>query len=115
MHSIFKKMDYITTPTNTAARLLRESGFLKEVEPISNGIDLSRFTVNRDNEDSIRKKYNLKKISTLLYLGRLDPEKNIDVLIKAMPEILKKVDAQLVIVGMGAKEKSLKDITAKLG
>ena len=52
--------------------------------------------------------------STLLYLGRLDKEKNVDVLLKAFALAVKKFDAHFIIAGIGAEEKNLRKLTAEL-
>jgi len=114
LHYIYKKLDIITTPTEAAANLLRNSKFPKPVQAISNGIDLKTFHPNQDTT-ALRKQYNLSpKRPVILFVGRLDTEKNLDRLIKTMPKVLKKVDAQLLIAGRGLQEKKLKKLVTKL-
>jgi len=51
-------------------------------------------------------KYNIKNKPTLLFVGRIDdPRKGLDMLIKAFKFVLVYIDAQLIIVGNGKKEK----------
>lgn len=109
LNRFLKKCDIVTTPTNTAARLLTESGFPKPVKVISNGIDLKKFHIGR-NGVYLEKKYDLPKVPRLLYVGRLDPEKNVDTLLKSIPTILKKIDVHVIIVGRGAQETALKKL-----
>lgn len=113
LHTIYKHLDLVTTPTETAANLLRRSGFPKPVEAVSNGIDLERFHPGQVTT-ALRKKYALTQAPVILFVGRLDPEKNVENLIQALPIILKKTDVQLVIVGCGAREKFLRELAAKL-
>lgn len=63
------------------------------------------------------KKVKAKKTAypSILYVGRLRDYKNIDVLIHAMPHVLKlHKNAKLIIAGVGDMEKSLKKLTNKL-
>lgn len=113
--AVFEEIDIVTTPTQTAARLLRQIGLQKEVLPISCGIDRSRFrpSVNRT---ALRRKYSLpeeKKI--LLYVGRLDKEKNIDLILRGFSRVARKIDLNLVIAGQGAEENRLKSLAHALG
>ena len=113
LHYIFKKLSAVTTPTETAAGFMQRSGFFKEIKPVSNGIDLRHFHPNHPSAH-VARLYNLPHVPRLLYVGRLDPEKSVDILIGAMPHVLKQMDAHLVIAGRGAKEASLKKQVERL-
>jgi len=53
---------------------------------------------------------------TILYLGRIKKYKSVDVIIKAMPKILKKISAaRLIVVGSGDYQKALENIADILG
>ncbi|HXZ95252.1 MAG TPA: glycosyltransferase [Dehalococcoidia bacterium] len=112
---IFEQLDYVTTPTKTAAALLENAGFSKDVMPISCGIDLERFKPTNDG-------LYLKQVfavpnnrPVLLYVGRLDKEKKIDVILQALPDILRVTSVHLVVVGMGREKQKLAELTGKLG
>lgn len=110
---VFEKLDAITTPTETGAKLLSEIGLAQDIIPISCGIDLEIF--NSQNDGSyLKKKYDLPEKPTLLYLGRLDKEKNVNVLLEAFALSLKKIDAHFVIAGFGAEEVNLKKLVSAL-
>ena len=117
MLAVFNQLDLATTPSKTAARILRGQRINIPVRPISNGIDINRFhpdpTVDRAG---IRRKYNLNPEKSLfLYMGRLDGEKRIDVLIKAV-SLLKDVDDfQFAIGGYGLYETLLRKQVHDLG
>lgn len=106
---VFKKADYITTPTSSAAALLPV--FNVPVKVISNGIDLLRFN-SKNNGEYLRKKYNFSQKQILLYVGRLDREKNLDVVIRAFAQ-LKQKNVQFVIAGTGAQKNMLKKMVSK--
>lgn len=54
------------------------------------------------------------KTKKLVFVGRLVPIKRPDLAIKAMPDILKKFDAELSIAGIGPQEKELKQLVGEL-
>jgi glycosyltransferase involved in cell wall biosynthesis len=110
----FERLDAVTTPTKTAARLLVASGFSKPVRVISNGVDLERFHP-RHRESVPQAAFNLPQKPRLLYVGRLDPDKHIDDILRALPLMLKGADVHLVIVGRGGEEEYLKTSAARLG
>jgi glycosyltransferase involved in cell wall biosynthesis len=112
---IFEQLDVVTTPTKTAVALLKNAGFSKDVMPISCGIDLERFKPTNDG-------LYLKRIfavpndkPVLLYVGRLDKEKKIDVILRALPDILRVTNVHLVVVGMGQEKQKLVKLTKELG
>jgi len=113
--AVFEELDIVTTPTQTGARLLQQIGFKKEVLPISCGIDRSRFCPSA-NGNGLRKKYSLpegKKI--LLYVGRVDREKNIDLILRGLSRVVRTSNVHLVIAGRGAEENRLKRLERSLG
>lgn len=110
---IFENVDAVTTPTLTGAKLLASIGLKKSVTPISCGIDL-RIYNEKNNGEYLKRKYNLPNKPILLYLGRLDTEKNVDVLLRAFALALKKVDMHFVIAGIGAEAHKLKELTTEL-
>jgi 1,2-diacylglycerol 3-alpha-glucosyltransferase len=112
---IFEKLDFVTTPTKTAVALLKNAGFSKDVMPISCGIDLERFKPTNDG-------LYLKRIfavpnnkPVLLYVGRLDKEKRIDIILRALPDILRVTSVHLVLAGIGKEKQKLEELTEKLG
>ena len=52
---------------------------------------------------------------TLLYVGRLDPEKHLEEVIYAVARALQKIDFCFVVVGKGVDKKSLENLTIELG
>ena len=115
--SFLRRSEYATMPTEQAiADLLPKNRkrFKVPVEAISNGIDLSRFAKGRANKD-IYEKYGIPRGKQIvLYVGRVDPEKSIDVLLRAFIQTREKLpEAELVIVGDGTARKSLEAIAEK--
>jgi len=113
--AVFDAIDIVTTPTRTAANLLKHVGFQKEVFAISCGIDRRLFQPSASG-GPLKKRYNLpenKKI--LLTVGRLDKEKNIDLILRGFSRVTHAVDVHLVIAGRGAEEQHLKQLAGIFG
>ncbi|MDP3888865.1 MAG: glycosyltransferase [bacterium] len=111
---VYEKLDVITTPTKSAVRFMRKQGFKKKVIPISNGIDTKKFSP-KNNGEYLRKKFKIPNRPTLLYVGRLDQEKNLDVALTAFSLIPNFERFHFVIAGIGICEKSLKRLARDLG
>jgi glycosyltransferase involved in cell wall biosynthesis len=106
------KADYVTLPTQSAIDMfnLSTDKLEKPIEPVSNGIDLSRFSVGEVPEDVI-KKFNIPtKYPIISYIGRLDAEKHISVLVCAFYRLLSSIKAHLLIVGDGTDADNLKTL-----
>ncbi|MCL6432462.1 MAG: glycosyltransferase [Anaerolineae bacterium] len=113
---VFNRADVVTSPTETAVRILRQQGLWPPAQAISCGVDLERFwragTVDRA---AVRRRYGLDPRRTLfLYLGRLDPEKRLDVLLHALQRV-RRADLQLALAGRGRRTRSLRRMASRLG
>ena len=111
---VYRQLDVITTPTKTAADLIRSLGLKNLIIPISNGVNLDKFNPQK-NGHYLKKRYKLKNEPVLLFVGRLDKEKRIDVLIKALPNALTHINAKLIITGKGTERSSLAKLAKRLG
>jgi 1,2-diacylglycerol 3-alpha-glucosyltransferase len=113
--SVFEKVDIVTTPTKTAARLLQQIGLQKDALPISCGIDRIRFCPSVDGA-TLKGKFNIPEgKNILLYVGRLDKEKNIDLILRGFCRVAHTVGLHCVIAGRGAEENRLKTLVRGLG
>lgn len=117
--SFLKRSEYATMPTEQAVADLipqKRKPFKVPVEALSNGIDLSRFAKGRANKE-IYEEYGIPKTKPIvLYVGRVDPEKSLDILMDAFIAVQKKVpDAHLVVVGDGTARPKLEAQIAKAG
>lgn len=117
--SFLKRSDYATVPTEqvlTDCIPKSKLFFRVPIEALSNGIDLSRFAKGRVNHE-IYDRYDINpQKPTILYIGRVDPEKSLDVLMSAFIKVQEKVEnAQLVIVGDGTMRPKLEKMAEKAG
>jgi glycosyltransferase involved in cell wall biosynthesis len=116
--SFLRRSEYATLPTRQAITDLlpkNHHSFKVPVEALSNGIDLSHFTKGPASEE-IYKKYAIpKNVPIILYVGRIDPEKSLDILVNSFKKLIKEAPkAHLVMVGDGtAREKLEKMIKRK--
>ena len=113
------KSDFVTMPTKQAIENLiyaKKEEFKVPVAAVSNGVDLSHFKPGKANK-TIYKKYNVPEGRPIvLYVGRVDPEKNVGTVLSAFQSVLEKVpDALLVIVGDGVDLTRLRKEASKLG
>lgn len=110
------KADFVTMPTQSAIDMFRIAEKMTvPMRPVSNGIDLSRFTTDKAPAE-IYKKYHLPTDTPIVtYVGRTDAEKHIWALVKAFDRALKHVKAHLLIVGDGSDADNLKNLVKDLG
>lgn len=110
---VFNRVSIVTTPSETGARLIR-SKLKVNVIAISNGVSLEKFNPYGDSL-AIKQKYKIPEKPVLLYVGRLDPEKHIEEILKSVAITVKKVDFSFVIVGKGTRKTALEHLTHELG
>ena len=106
---VFSQAAVVTTPTSLAIKPLQELSLLEKVISVSNGIDVSLYELMPD--ESIK----LPEYPVVLFVGRLDPDKSIDVLIQAIAQIPAKFNVHLTIIGDGKIRKTLENMALKLG
>ena len=114
-----KKSDFVTMPTKQAIDnliLSRKKEFKVPVAAVSNGVDLSNFKPGKAS-DGIYEKYKIRKnVPTVVYVGRVDPEKKVGLGVDAFSKVLEKLpNAQLVVVGDGVDRLRIEQNVKKLG
>ncbi|MGO4102450.1 glycosyltransferase [Leifsonia sp. YAF41] len=103
--SVLTLADTVTSPTPIAARYLTENTSVGTVIPLSCGIDLERFTPRFERPAGNR----------VVYVGRLDPEKNIDTLLTAYSMVPRELSDGLDLVGGGTAHSRLQACARELG
>jgi 1,2-diacylglycerol 3-alpha-glucosyltransferase len=100
-----KHSDAIIAPSNVIKNILIDHGLKKEIHVIPTGVDVNRFNPSINGEP-IRKLLGVKDEYLVLYIGRIVKEKNLDVLIKSVPKVLKSLpNCKFIVAGVGpAKE-----------
>lgn len=116
--NFFNKSDHVIFPSKFAQKTYQKHKLKTTSTVISNGIDLTRFKVLPEEKTRyLFKKYKIKKGKTnLIYVGRIAPEKNVETLIRAIPQILSECPkSQFIIIGKGKKVKSFSKWLEKKG
>jgi 1,2-diacylglycerol 3-alpha-glucosyltransferase len=111
--SVYDQLMLVTTPTETAARLIRPL-LTAEVVAVSSGIDLKKFEP-RQHSGPIRSQYGIPDKPALLFVGRLDPEKKLDEVLGAVAIAVRQTEFCLVVVGKGVQQSALEKRAATLG
>jgi 1,2-diacylglycerol 3-alpha-glucosyltransferase len=124
----YNRCSFISAPCNALLDDMAKHNFNKadkngalKCEAISNPVLLDSFVPLKNDEEGAQQKAALKKRfgfspHTILFAGRLATEKNIDVIIRALPIIQKEIpDITFAITGHGNAESSLKKLVVQLG
>lgn len=112
----YGKCDVLTCPTKVVADNFQHHRVQSKIKVISNGVDVSRFLPHYADANLIKRRYKIPlQKPIILYLGRLDVDKNMDTYIKSIPFVLQKLDAHFVIVGEGTERKKLEKLSVELG
>ena len=115
MLDVYNRVDIATVATETGVEILRRAGIRAPVYSVSCGIDLNRFHLDAGvDRVELRRCYGLDPTSIVfLFVGRVDQEKRLDVLLRALRR-LDRNDLQLAIAGHGARLKSLQSLAQQL-
>ena len=103
---VFKSAAVISAPTKRAAQMLENAVGGLRVLPISGGVDVDLFNTLPEPVQSARK---------LLYVGRLDREKHVYVLLEAIAKLPKSFNISLEVVGSGSQASELSKLVSELG
>lgn len=95
----------VTTPTRRAADFLERNTHRRGVLPVSCGLRAANYTADLTPRSSNR----------LVFVGRVTLEKEIDVILRAIPRIDPALDVSLTIVGDGDQRRNLEKLAVELG
>ncbi len=109
-----KRADATVAISSYTAGLLRSAcGTLRQIALIPNGVEVEQFAAPAARPANIPA--SIRSKSYLLFLGRLDSRKGIDVLLQAMALLGGQCDFNLVVAGRGPERPMLEDLAARLG
>ncbi|RSM37945.1 glycosyltransferase family 4 protein [Amycolatopsis balhimycina DSM 5908] len=100
---VYRDARLVTTPTPRAAEVLATIGLERPVEVVSCGIDLAHYAAPARPAD---------RPTSVLFVGRLDAEKNIDQLLRAIAPL---PHVRVDLVGDGTRRQELKALAGELG
>ncbi len=109
MYWFFNQCDTILVPSDYYRRYLIEHGFEPEkLQVLRRGIETERFNPSWRDEN-FWQQHGGQQMTTLLYVGRVSTEKNVQALVEAFERIsAERDDVQLAIVGEGPIHDQLK-------
>ncbi|MGH8283224.1 MAG: TIGR04063 family PEP-CTERM/XrtA system glycosyltransferase [Gammaproteobacteria bacterium] len=112
-----RRADAVTTICEGLRADLVERGIPAEkVTVIPNAVDVARFQVNACPDSKLQKIYGLTSGATLGFAGSFYAYEGLDVLLKAMPQVVRAIpQARLLLLGGGPQESNLLALAAQLG
>ncbi len=113
----YNKCDFVTAPSQSVFDEMQKLVFKPPHSVISNPIETASFSplTSEDERRELKKQFGFNG-PTLVFAGRLAPEKNIDIIIKAVAEINKSLPAvELALAGHGSQENSLRALVKEVG
>lgn len=102
---ILSLAERVTTPTKRAAQFLEANTTRRNVLAVSCGIDATQYTPQ----------FGLKPSNRVVFVGRINFEKQIDVIIRAVAQLDPALDVHFDIVGVGDQKDQLRALAAELG
>ena len=114
--SYYNRCDWVSAPSRATFQEMERHGFHRPGGVISNPIDTAMFRPPRAGEQQALKTRLGLSAATVVYAGRLAREKRIDILLRALPALCRRVpDAELVLAGHGTARQGLEGLARELG
>lgn len=113
-----KKADRIWTNSHYTRKKIEQYFPLRKCQTMMTGCAVDRqvfrpLTITKDQQDAIRQRHGING-RFLLFVGSLEPRKNLEFLLRIMPEVYHRYGVQLVVVGgKGWKNSSLGNILSQ--
>lgn len=109
MNVLIRRIDYFQAISNFTVEQLKNSEYSSEkIKFIPNAIDADRFFVDRNTQ--------LSETINIVYAGRLEHVKGVDVLLEAWAQLISKIGnhkVKLLIAGTGTEQTKLNEIIDK--
>jgi len=112
---LLNQFDHVVFATSTHRELFLQKGLDVPTTIISNGVDTTRYCPLDDPAEDMEERYALPSGWRILFVGRLAQDKEIDILIRAMPHVRAEQEAHLFLVGRGDDRDRLEELTEELG
>jgi len=110
----YNHCDFVSSPSRTIFEEMEKSWFRVQHRVISNPIRLDTFQPLSDRQ-RLKEKFGFSDF-TILYAGRLAPEKRVDLIVRAVASLVAEAPAVgLALLGRGSAEDDLKSLCRSLG
>ncbi|MDO8626409.1 MAG: glycosyltransferase [Candidatus Magasanikbacteria bacterium] len=111
----YNHCQFVSAPSSFILDEMRSYGFTKPTAVISNPVDTVLFTPPTPLEkQALKKKFGFGS-HTIIYGGRLSPEKHVDIILRALAVVIKAVPtAEFIILGHGQSLNNLKKLAVEL-
>jgi len=117
-HWLLQQCEAVIIPSRVIADIVSAHANCRP-QAIGNGVDLRRFTSRPalpGEGEALRQKYGLDLyLPIILYVGRIDVDKRVDLIVRAAAQAMHTVDAQLLVVGDGRRRAAMIRLSEKLG
>ncbi|MDD5191860.1 MAG: glycosyltransferase [Candidatus Nanoarchaeia archaeon] len=111
----YNKADIIICPSKFAEQLIKLRGVQPETKVISNGVNLSKFKKIRNPHKHAEKYGFSRDTKKIMFVGRLDPEKNVNLILNSIPHICKSYgNFEICIIGKGRLKEQLEKTAKKI-
>lgn len=112
--------EQVIVPTEKTRELLKTYNVHSEISVVPTGIDLNKFAASNNPKEEVaalKEKYQLKpQDKVLIYIGRVSQEKNLEEIIRAMPEYMgTRKEVRFVVVGSGPALEKFENLVKELG
>lgn len=111
--NFYNECSCVITPSRFVSDDLFSQGVTSPVKTVPMGVDFKRFNGSLPGGKE-RGLLLLPDKYTALYMGRIDKDKNLDVLFHSIPKILEKIDMHFIICGTGNRVKHFKNLVKRL-
>jgi 1,2-diacylglycerol 3-alpha-glucosyltransferase len=112
---LYNRCQALTVPSKTLQKKVRTKSLRPIPQVISNGVDTDFFHPEPANATTLER-YRLPNVPLLGYIGRVDPEKNLHVILQALAEIRRHgTELPFLCVGGGNELDALKQQAIDLG
>lgn len=112
----YDRCDLTTSPSRLLLEEMKLHGFKGRQKVIYNPIDTETFNVVANhNKEELKKSFSLND-KTIVYAGRFAPEKNIDIIVRAVALAKEKIpDITLAMAGHGSFFSNIEKLVSELG
>lgn len=102
-----KRADYIIAVSQFTKQAILNCYHLPEskISVVPHGANPEDFSFSESEKIPLKKRLGIDSRPVLLFVGRLEPRKGIDILLKAAAEALKQINFKLIITGAGDRHK----------